>query len=47
MTSFVCLWTFVDEYKSELGQQLALIAGSLVGGVCVVSLIAITIICAR
>ncbi|CAG11552.1 unnamed protein product, partial [Tetraodon nigroviridis] len=36
-----------DEYKSELGQQLSLIAGSLVGGVCIVSLIAITIICAR
>ncbi|TNM88209.1 hypothetical protein fugu_006430 [Takifugu bimaculatus] len=36
-----------DEYKSELGQQLSLIAGYLVGGVCIVSLIAITIICAR
>uniref|UniRef100_A0A672HL87 receptor protein-tyrosine kinase n=1 Tax=Salarias fasciatus TaxID=181472 RepID=A0A672HL87_SALFA len=30
-----------DEYKSELGQQLSLIAGSLVGGVCIVSLVAI------
>uniref|UniRef100_A0A674PI18 receptor protein-tyrosine kinase n=1 Tax=Takifugu rubripes TaxID=31033 RepID=A0A674PI18_TAKRU len=28
-----------DEYKSELGQQLSLIAGYLVGGVCIVSLI--------
>uniref|UniRef100_A0A3B4UP83 receptor protein-tyrosine kinase n=1 Tax=Seriola dumerili TaxID=41447 RepID=A0A3B4UP83_SERDU len=28
-----------DEYKSELGQQLSLIAGSLVGGVCIVSLV--------
>uniref|UniRef100_H2VD33 receptor protein-tyrosine kinase n=1 Tax=Takifugu rubripes TaxID=31033 RepID=H2VD33_TAKRU len=36
-----------DEYKSELGQQLSLIAGYLVGGVCIVSLIAITIICTR
>ncbi|KAF7653261.1 hypothetical protein LDENG_00085290 [Lucifuga dentata] len=36
-----------DEYKSELGQQLSLIAGSLVGGVCIVSLIAIAIICSR
>uniref|UniRef100_A0A7N8XZ86 receptor protein-tyrosine kinase n=1 Tax=Mastacembelus armatus TaxID=205130 RepID=A0A7N8XZ86_9TELE len=34
-----------DEYKSELGQQLSLIAGSLVGGVCIVSLVAIAIIC--
>uniref|UniRef100_A0AAQ5YXN9 receptor protein-tyrosine kinase n=1 Tax=Amphiprion ocellaris TaxID=80972 RepID=A0AAQ5YXN9_AMPOC len=33
-----------DEYKSELGQQLSLIAGSLVGGVCIVSLVAIAII---
>uniref|UniRef100_A0A669EJP5 receptor protein-tyrosine kinase n=1 Tax=Oreochromis niloticus TaxID=8128 RepID=A0A669EJP5_ORENI len=29
----------------ELGQQLSLIAGSLVGGVCIVSLVAIAIIC--
>ncbi|CAJ1061097.1 ephrin type-B receptor 1-like [Xyrichtys novacula] len=36
-----------DEYKSELGQQLSLIAGSLVGGVCIVSLVAIAIICTR
>uniref|UniRef100_A0A8C7WU81 receptor protein-tyrosine kinase n=1 Tax=Oryzias sinensis TaxID=183150 RepID=A0A8C7WU81_9TELE len=36
-----------DEYKSELGQQLTLIAGSLVGGVCIVSLVAVTIICTR
>uniref|UniRef100_A0A3B4UNT6 receptor protein-tyrosine kinase n=1 Tax=Seriola dumerili TaxID=41447 RepID=A0A3B4UNT6_SERDU len=36
-----------DEYKSELGQQLSLIAGSLVGGVCIVSLVAIAIICSR
>ncbi|KAM9761307.1 ephrin type-B receptor 1-like isoform 2-T2 [Menidia menidia] len=36
-----------DEYKSELGQQLSLIAGSLVGGVCIVSLVAIVIICTR
>uniref|UniRef100_A0A3Q2XUL4 receptor protein-tyrosine kinase n=1 Tax=Hippocampus comes TaxID=109280 RepID=A0A3Q2XUL4_HIPCM len=28
-----------DEFKSELGQQLSLIAGSLVGGVCIVSLV--------
>uniref|UniRef100_A0AAQ4PLC0 receptor protein-tyrosine kinase n=1 Tax=Gasterosteus aculeatus aculeatus TaxID=481459 RepID=A0AAQ4PLC0_GASAC len=33
-----------DEYKSELGQQLSLIAGSLVAGVCIVSLVAIAII---
>nr|XP_061790574.1 ephrin type-B receptor 1-like [Nerophis lumbriciformis] len=33
-----------DEFKSELGQQLSLIAGSLVGGVCIVSLVAIAII---
>lgn len=38
---------FADEYKSELGQQLTLIAGSLVGGVCIVSLVAVTIICTR
>lgn len=44
-TAVMCL--FPDEYKSELGQQLSLIAGSLVGGVCIVSLIAIAIICAR
>ncbi|KAJ3599274.1 hypothetical protein NHX12_033237 [Muraenolepis orangiensis] len=36
-----------DEYKSELGQQLSLIAGSLVGGVFIVSLVAIAIICTR
>uniref|UniRef100_A0AAQ4PMW2 receptor protein-tyrosine kinase n=1 Tax=Gasterosteus aculeatus aculeatus TaxID=481459 RepID=A0AAQ4PMW2_GASAC len=36
-----------DEYKSELGQQLSLIAGSLVAGVCIVSLVAIAIICTR
>uniref|UniRef100_A0A8C5GPA2 receptor protein-tyrosine kinase n=1 Tax=Gouania willdenowi TaxID=441366 RepID=A0A8C5GPA2_GOUWI len=36
-----------DEYKSELGQQLSLIAGSLVGGVCIVSIVAIAIICSR
>lgn len=42
-----CVFMFPDEYKSELGQQLSLIAGSLVGGVCIVSLIAIAIICAR
>ncbi|XP_056270648.1 ephrin type-B receptor 1-like [Pseudoliparis swirei] len=36
-----------DEYKSELGQQLSLIAGSLVGGVCIVSLVAFAIICTR
>lgn len=43
----LCPFLFPDEYKSELGQQLSLIAGSLVGGVCIVSLIAIGIICAR
>uniref|UniRef100_A0A3B5ALP1 receptor protein-tyrosine kinase n=1 Tax=Stegastes partitus TaxID=144197 RepID=A0A3B5ALP1_9TELE len=37
----VCVFTSADEYKSELGQQLSLIAGSLVGGVCIVSLVAI------
>ncbi|XP_056460649.1 ephrin type-B receptor 1-like [Gadus chalcogrammus] len=36
-----------DEYKSELGQQLSLIAGSLVCGVVIVSLVAIAIICTR
>ncbi|XP_034438209.1 ephrin type-B receptor 1-like [Hippoglossus hippoglossus] len=36
-----------DEYKSELGQQLSMIAGSLVAGVCIVSLVAIAIICSR
>lgn len=41
----VCVST--DEYKSELGQQLSLIAGSLVAGVCIVSLVAIAIICTR
>uniref|UniRef100_A0A8C5GNP3 receptor protein-tyrosine kinase n=1 Tax=Gouania willdenowi TaxID=441366 RepID=A0A8C5GNP3_GOUWI len=35
------------DYKSELGQQLSLIAGSLVGGVCIVSIVAIAIICSR
>lgn len=41
------LCVFADEFKSELGQQLSLIAGSLVGGVCIVSLVAIAIICTR
>ncbi|CAL8306317.1 unnamed protein product [Lota lota] len=36
-----------DEYKSELGQQLSLIAGSLVGGIFIISLVAIAIICTR
>ncbi|MEQ2302977.1 Ephrin type-B receptor 1, partial [Ameca splendens] len=36
-----------DEYKSELGQQLYLTASSLVGGVCIVSLVALAIICSR
>lgn len=42
-----CVCVSADEYKSELGQQLSLIAGSLVGGVCIVSLVAIAIICTR
>lgn len=46
--SLICLCVCsADEYKSELGQQLSLIAGSLVGGVCIVSLVAIAIICTR
>lgn len=45
--SSVHLCVSADEYKSELGQQLSLIAGSLVGGVCIVSLVAIAIICTR
>lgn len=45
LTSDFCVRA--DEYKSELGQQLSLIAGSLVGGVCIVSLVAIAIICSR
>ncbi|XP_049587998.1 ephrin type-B receptor 1 isoform X1 [Syngnathus scovelli] len=36
-----------EEFKSDLGQQLSLIAGSLVGGVCIVSLVAIVIMCTR
>uniref|UniRef100_A0AAX7T6I9 receptor protein-tyrosine kinase n=1 Tax=Astatotilapia calliptera TaxID=8154 RepID=A0AAX7T6I9_ASTCA len=36
--------TLTDGKCSELGQQLSLIAGSLVGGVCIVSLVAIAII---
>ena len=43
----VCVCVCVDEYKSELGQQLSLIAGSLVCGVVIVSLVAIAIICTR
>ncbi|MEQ2271492.1 hypothetical protein XENORESO_005026, partial [Xenotaenia resolanae] len=35
------------EYKSELGQQLYLTASSLVGGVCIVSLVALAVICSR